>query len=362
MGGVILLYLLLVRLLQKIYKKDCKSSKPQLPPYAPTTMMKTIHALTHGQHPWFFLDLQKQMYPIKLFRLPISFTKPWIIIGDVNIALKVDKDIHTKRPTIGYTDIASCIGSGGSIVTLEGAEWKHRRLATNVVFASHNLKRMSSVMETCAEYWMETTLGDDETKSFDVGKEMVGLTIKIILESAFDYKATTTEAEFLSSELLICSQEFAKVSGGLNPLRKISGPLFSNEVRRAKLARQNVFNFALKIINGYQENNKDDSKTCTLLSCIMNNPSYKDDNERASDIVMWMNAGFDNTGFAISWVLLDLARHPMIVSSLRDELKLVPQKDWHKSSSIRNICKESMRLNPVTPGGSLRVGGERLYL
>jgi len=112
MGGVTLLYLL-VRILQKIYKKDSKSSKLQLPPYAPTTMMKTIHALTHGQHPWFFLNLQKQMYPIKLFRLPISFTKPWIIIGDVNIALKVDKDIHTKRPTIGYTDIASCIGSGG---------------------------------------------------------------------------------------------------------------------------------------------------------------------------------------------------------------------------------------------------------
>ena len=144
-GGVILLFIiyLLVHILQKIYKKDCKSSTtPQLPPYAPTTMLKTIHALTHGQHPWFFLDLQKQMYPIKLFRLPISFTKPWIVIGDVNIALKVDKDIRTKRPTIGYTDIASCIGSGGSIVTLEGAEWKHRRLATNVVFASNNLKRI----------------------------------------------------------------------------------------------------------------------------------------------------------------------------------------------------------------------------
>jgi len=201
------------------------------------------------------------------------------------------------------------------------------------------------------------TLGDDETKSFDVGKEMVGLTIKIILKSAFDYKlATTTEAEFLSSELLLCSQEFAKVSGGLNPLRKLFGP-FISEVRRAKLARENVFNFALKIINGYQDN-KDDSKTCILLSCIMNNPNYKNDNERASDIVMWMNAGFDNTGFAIAWVLIDLSRHPSIVSSLRDELKVVPQKDWHKSASIRNICKESMRLHPVTPGGSLRLVGK----
>jgi len=84
------------------------------------------------------------MYPIKLFRLPISFTKPWIVIGDVNIALKVDKDIHTKRPTIGYIDIASCIGSGGSIVTLEGAEWKHRRLATKV-HLHHTISR------TCQE-------------------------------------------------------------------------------------------------------------------------------------------------------------------------------------------------------------------
>jgi len=242
---------------------------------------------------------------------------------------------------------------------LEGAEWKHRRLATNAVFASHNLKRMSSVMKTCTEHWMKNTLGgDDKTKSFNVGKEMVGLTIKIILESAFDYKATTTEAEYLSSELLICSQEFAKVSGGLNPLRKLFGPLFSTEVKRAKLASKNVFNFALKIINGYKQNDKGDSKTCTLLSCIMNNPNYKNDNERASDIVMWMNAGFDNTGFAIAWVLIDLARHPSIVSVLRDELKAIPLKDWHKSISIRNICKESMRLHPVTPGGSLRLVGK----
>ena len=51
-------------------------------------------------------------------------------------------------------------------------------MATNVAFASQNLRRMSAVMEVCTEDWMKTTLRD-EIKSFDVGKEMVGLTIKI---------------------------------------------------------------------------------------------------------------------------------------------------------------------------------------
>ena len=164
----------------------------------------------------------------------------------------------------------------------------------------------------------------------------------------------------MSTEFLICSQEFAKVSGGLNPIRKLFGPFFSAEVRRAKLARENVFNFALKIIYGYRDDAeaKSDSTPSTLLSCIMNNPNYKNDDERASDIVMWMNAGFDNSGFAIAWVLLDLAHHPSLVASLRHELKTIPKESWHKSTPIRNICKESMRLHPVTPGGSLRLTGK----
>jgi len=338
-----------------------QSLPPQLPPYAPTTMMKTISALRNGQHPWFFLRLQKKILPIKLFRLPLPklMAPNWIVIGDAKIATRILQDASTKRPTIGYEDIAKCIGSGQSIVTLEGAEWKHRRLATNVAFASHNLKRMGAVAKECTQHWMKTTL-DDETRSFDVGNEMVRLTITIILEAALEYKATKSEAEYLSAEFLIASQEFTKVSGGLNPFRQLFGQ-FNAEVRRANLAKNNLFDFARKIIHLYRERteaNSDSNITCTLLRCIMCNPNYQNDDERASDIVMWMNAGFDSTGFSIAWLLIDLARNPSIVASLRNELKVIPQEDWHKSAPLRNICKESMRLHPVIPGGSLRLTGK----
>lgn len=265
-----------------------QSPSPQLPPYAPTTMLKTMKALTNGEHPWFFLRLQKQLLPVKLFRLPFPrvIAKYWIIIGDAKIATHILKDASTTRPRIGYAEIDACIGSGPSVTTMEGEGWKHRRLATNVAFSSKSVKRMGAVTKKCTQDWVKTTLEPIGDKSFDVGKEMVRLTISITLEAALEYKATKTEADYLAHEFLLASQEFVKVAAGMNPFRQLFG-YFNQELQRAKLAKRNVFEFAHKILDGYRgrlENN--DTNGDCLLRCIMENPNYDNDDERASDIVM----------------------------------------------------------------------------
>lgn len=298
-----------------------------------------------------------------MFRLPLPkvFARSWIIIGDVKIATHILQEPSTIRPKIGYEDIDACIGSGPSVATMEGEGWKHRRLATNHAFASNNVKRMGAVIEKCTQDWMKTTL-DPLIPSFDVGKEMVRLTITIILEAALEYNATKSEADYLANEFLIASLEFTKVSGGKQPFRRLFGR-FNKEVKRAELARRNLFAFAHKLIRRYREKEESDdgsniNNTTTLLGCIMQNPNYQNEDERASDIVMWMYAGFDNTGYTIAWALLDLARNPSIVTSLRDELEEIPKADWHKSVPLRNIIKESMRLHPAAPGGSLKKTGK----
>ena len=62
------------------------------------------------------------MYPIKMFRLPISLIRPWIVIGDVNIAMKVLIKMYIRRDQpLGMMILLAVSGVGAVSLHWKGA-------------------------------------------------------------------------------------------------------------------------------------------------------------------------------------------------------------------------------------------------
>ncbi len=92
----------------------------------------------------------------------------------------------------------------------------------------------------------------------------------------------------------------------------------------------------------------------TIIDCIMSNPAYKNDLERAADVTVTLVAGHDTTGYQIAWILRELAKNPKEQQKLRESLVGLQPEGWDKSQVLRNIVKEGVRLYPVGSPGHTR--------
>jgi cytochrome P450 len=59
----------------------------------------------------------------------------------------------------------------------------------------------------------------------------------------------------------------------------------------------------------------------SIIGNLIRGP-YPSDRERIADVTMFMLAGYDTTGYQVSWIIIELARHPDVVQKLRVELDL----------------------------------------
>jgi cytochrome P450 len=89
----------------------------------------------------------------------------------------------------------------------------------------------------------------------------------------------------------------------------------------------------------------------------MKNDAYKNDQERAADIIFLLLGGHDTTAYSIAWILLLLAKYPEEQRRLRESLHLMSSDEWSQSSVLKNVVKEGIRLYPVAAGGVGRTLG-----
>ena len=103
----------------------------------------------------------------------------------------------------------------------------------------------------------------------------------------------------------------------------------------------------------------------TIISRIMNNPSYASDEERAADIAIFLAAGHDTTAYSISWTLLEITRNqPPELAAYRKKIAedKLPREEWKRVDELQYMIKEGMRLQPVLAMGTVRdVGTEIVY-
>lgn len=337
-----------------IWRKKQRQKESLYPPTPPIGMGETIEKVSSPQYPSFMLHLAKitNSYTFRL-KIPV-FGYPMVVaVGDLATHRAVLKDSETIRPIDPFYKAFNDITGGvESIFTTNGDYWHKRRKLLSPSFSSRHVGRMNQVAQDKVKEWIERKLRplSKESKSFDVAEEMLGVILAAICETAFQYQISAEEEEGYNRELDICLKEFLFKSTA-NPLRPLLGRLLP-ERRRAHQAAESLMEFANTIMQHYKK--LESPIKDTLIDRIMNSDVYSNDRERQADIVFLLFAGHDTTALSLSWTLLELAKHPQHVQSVRESLSQLPPNEWGSSNALGNVLKEGMRLHPATAAGSIR--------
>jgi cytochrome P450 len=321
----------------------------------PCTYWETIQQLASSQAPWFLLDGAKKIGFVYRIRIPDPehFT---FVVGDPVLAREILMDATATKPFRVYGS-AEAITGASNLFSSNGERWRHARKSIAPAFSTSHIKRMNQVCSSKVESWIQNRLNVfiDNDQAFDPAQEMIGLTLSIICESAFEYEMKQDEATFFVQELNEALREFM-LRQLHNPLRKLRLVqwLYHGQIQRAKQAAKNVQAVAQKILETYRNKSNTNHSTGTVIECIDRNDEYANDQERIADILVFLVGGHDTTAYSLAWTLLEVAQHPQEVRRIRNELQPLSPDERGTAPAIRNFVREAMRLHPVGAMGSVR--------
>lgn len=318
------------------------------------------------------------------FKRSVRPGHPWILSGrfpsrsesgygfcvaDIDIAKQILTAPHSEAvKSVMYKEVTGITCFIHNIFTSNGHRWKHARKGVAPAFSSNHIKRMVGIAKKHLDKMIETLINPlaEQGKSFDVGEEMIALTLTIIAESAFEYHMTKEEQQLFTTNLIYCAQHYVI----MNPLHKRFPWLFPTMWKTARSAKT-VQQISYRIMDNYKRKHPDYKQKSndrvyeddTIISRIMNNPNYEHDDQRAADISIFLAAGHDTTAYTIAWTLLETFRNvPPELEQYRKKAKELPQEEWKRVEELQYIIKEGMRLQPPLAPGTVRdVSKEIVY-
>lgn len=337
-----------------VYKRRSNDTeRSNLPPMAKVGVFETLKGISFD--PIFLTDVAEKLNSY-IYRLPVASIFGYshlVCVGEPKVSKAILADQTTIRPVDIYKAFDAVTSNVASILTSDEKDWHSRRKGVAPAFATKHVRRMNEVAAKKVEEWIETKLSKfiQNDKAFDVGEEMIDITLSTIAEAAFEYKISDTEKQMFLRESGLCFEEFGEKSF-FNPFRPLFG-FFLKDRQRAFVASSRIKEFALKIINEYR--NCENPTKDTIIELIVKNKAYENDEQRAADVIILFVAGHDTTAYSIAWTLKELAKNPLEQQKLRDSLARSEQDKWHQSDVLRKIVKEGMRLHPVAARGAIRV-------
>jgi cytochrome P450 len=190
------------------------------------------------------------------------------------------------------------------------------------------------------------------SKLFDVAKEMIGITLSVICQIAFEYNMPDKEIfslfqNYISRKRTSCSKLRWTPWGKSPDLSSYRRCAFQASKKNSKIS-QNI----MDAYKGLKAPAKD-----TIIDRIMKSNAYKNDDKRLADIPVSKIAGHDTTAYSLAWILLELACIPMQMTKLQESLSNVPPEDWSRSEVLGIIVKEGASLHPVSAAVSAHMIG-----
>ena len=336
--------------------KDARTSQRESRSSCPRSddgILETLKHLTGDDVPFYLLETARKLKS-DVFCLNV----PSLILGKIyavvepHLAIEVLTDPLTIKPTDIYSVFNDLTNGIQTVLTTNGKFWHSRRKGMAPAFSSRHVKRMNAVATEKVDDWMKNTVPQfiESGEPFDVGKEMINITLSAISETAFQYDMSKEEKESFVCDLHKTCVEFA-LKSPMNPLRKPIGLLIPERREAFRAAKRNHA-LALRIVNSYRQ--LQNPIKDTIIDRIVNNSAYKNDNERAADVSILLIGGHDTTGLSLAWILKELAKNPDEQQKLRISLKQTDKEHWEQSKSLKNVIKEGMRLHPVAARGPVR--------
>jgi len=344
-------------LLLRVYNKRDTS---KYPPVAPSGMWETVAALSGDDFPWFLLETAEKL-DTRNFRLPLPLLGPpmgppmVVVVGDPALAREILDSKDSTKPASMYKSFDGITMGIASVFTTNGPFWHSRRKGIAPAFAKNQVDRMNKVALETADQWIEEKLkhNPEGCFTFDIGDEMINVLLISISKTAFEFEISQSEIDMFKFELELMLKEFLYKSS-INPLRGIF-EFFLKDRRRAHVASKRTHEFCLRIMQSYRT--LQNPTKGTIIDLIMTNPCYKDDDERAADIMVLFVGGHDTTAYSIAWALKELALNPNLQSQLRRELAQEQATNVQNNATLKRCIREAIRLHPVSAGGSIRLAG-----
>lgn len=337
-------------------KSKTKVVDPTVVPYAEAGMLETIRKLSGPEAPFWMIETARKLGQM-VYKMNLPLAGGTYIVGDTDLVLKILQDKTTDKPEALYSVFSKVTGGIPNIFTSTNNDyWKFVRKSTAHAFSRNEVGRMISIAKDKAEEWMkELDRMIEKDQSFDPAMAMTKVTFDVILSAAFEYIPLPQEYDAFVESLEICLREFS-YKQSTNPLRATFG-MFIPEVRQAMREAEKIQAFAQRILDHYRANPNKSSNN-TLIRLICENPGFPSDRHRIGEIVTFLIAGHDTTGYTISNTLILLAKHPDVAKKLRTELnKVTDPKEWSNVDYYRCVMKESTRCLPVGATGSIRITG-----
>lgn len=347
---ICILSVTLLFLHQKIRKKQSNNdSVVKLPPLLPISYLEFLKRVTSGQLPQSLLEWHRRFsYPV--FYTPSILSRGNVaIVADAELMREILMDQSSTKPDF-YKRSERLTGTK-TMFSENGSRWMHARKSIACAFSSSHVKRMNDVTIKHTKEFMDVLDNlHEKNKSFDIGKAMIKLTLKIICEAAFEFHMDTSDQDIFLKELEVVLVENRN---GIVPLRWRFGYLFP-KVRRQYVGTRRLAALGRKILETYYK--LQNPVRGTVLDCIVKDESYKSDEERIADIIVLLVAGHDTTAYTLAWIFLDLAKNKVEQEKLRSELGAATNLQEHlQVPFLHYVIKEGMRLHPVAPIGGIRM-------
>lgn len=327
-------------------------------PYASSGMLETIREFSSKSAPFFVLRHARATEKAgkTCFRLALPFPGGMYVLIENNLIQRILKDPTTDKSRI-YKPLNQVIGTKENIFTSSNnSHVKMVRKLAAPAFVAVEVSRMNDISARTTNAWCNTAASNFTKNGFSPSYEMVNITFKIICESAFEYHATDEEFKKFAECLELTSYEiFLKQVA--NPLRGPFGFLIP-EVRKARDAGAWLRIFVAKILTTYRSNpNK--SNQNTLIKLIDSNDFFSSDKQRIAEMMVFIVAGHDTTGYSVSNCLVLLAKNPEKLTKLREDTKGLSPNEWaRRSTYFQYVLKETHRFIPVPALGPARSLGK----
>lgn len=364
---------MLVSILLFIFYVRRKKRSSKLVPYAPFSVWETMKTLTTSDTPLRTYILKVTTSPTNQwnFRLPVPYLNIFII-GDPKLQREILTDPTTQKSSTFYTGFRQVFQGSAPLFTrlIYDKYVKDLRKSTAHAFSGNQVRRMMVVAKEELRKWMENDVNElingKNGGIFDPCVEINRITFYVICKAAFEYQCTTQEYDEFTAYLEPALREYLFVQV-LNPLRKSFGTFIPNVVAASEGAK-GAMAFAERVLQSYRQMKEKNEGSKSLASILESNQSLKNDINKYAEVLLWLVAGHDTTGYSVATTFLLLAKYQDVQDRLRKELRKAkkdgdPQKSMHINCPyLEYVWKESNRHMPVSPTPSVRAAGKDFYV
>eukprot|EP00613_Pedinella_sp_CCMP2098_P046541 CAMPEP_0171840062 /NCGR_PEP_ID=MMETSP0992-20121227/13740_1 /TAXON_ID=483369 /ORGANISM="non described non described, Strain CCMP2098" /LENGTH=507 /DNA_ID=CAMNT_0012456775 /DNA_START=138 /DNA_END=1662 /DNA_ORIENTATION=- len=384
--GVVVFGLSVYYLLLKVYPK-------KVVPYSKSGWVENVKALSSSRQPWFFLE-HALATPGRCYRLRMPTWSPFYVVADGAAARILLTSLATEKPAI-YRHFEKATQDSPTIFTMltQDPRWRAARKGAAHAFASTKIAAALKSDATNRKIgnavdFLERLARNGE--SFDPAALMTELTMDILgvaMLGGFDFglvqgrinemseKLNHQKKASLGHEFLLnlhpIHTEYALRQAN-NPLRALTLSLLPrffceklvSSAAEADAAAERNMAISKHILDDFRERRKTAAPDAlaamnmSVLGHLADNTKYESDAMRIADVATFIVGGHDTTGFTLAWTLIELARHPDILATLRLDV----QAKGVDSDYLQAVIHESMRLWPVAAGGPVRSPTESIQI